>query len=241
MSLKDEAKAAEASLRKAIKDSEQLGWLTVIARYNGELRSNLQLARADVERLTNESKTCKDRAISAEAKVEGLETTIESLRQQLTNAERRLTEIVATPEVAEAGMTAAEHEVALSPHGSILQKQLNKLVPGTKIATGTSQNVRERREQLIRVVERLLPMHAAAVEKPIDVVMVHQDAFAAGYHADEYALLGMAVKYAGLHGRAMTISGTNGETFEEPVLEETEVTKADRRPWYRRMWRRSKA
>lgn len=89
MSLKEEAKAAEASLRKVIKDSEQLGWLTVMARYNGEIRSNLQIARADVERLTNESKSCKDRAISAEAKVEGLQTMIESLKQQLVGLRMR--------------------------------------------------------------------------------------------------------------------------------------------------------
>ena len=31
-------------------------------------------------------------------------------------------------------------------------------------------------------------------------LMLHQDAFAAGYDLDEYTLLGMAVKYAGLHG-----------------------------------------
>ena len=83
MSLKDEAKAADASLRKAIKDVEHLGWLTVISKYNGELRSNLQMAKQDVERLTLEAKSCKERAIAAEAKVEGLETTIASLKQQV--------------------------------------------------------------------------------------------------------------------------------------------------------------
>ncbi len=35
--------------------------------------------------------------------------------------------------------------------------------------------------------------------------MLHQDAFAAGYDEDEYALLGMAVKYAGLHGVTVTV------------------------------------
>lgn len=90
MSLKDEAKAADASLRKAIKDVEQLGWLTVISKYNGELRSNLQMARQDVERLTVEARSCKDRAIGVEAKVEGLETTIASLKQQIEGLEAKL-------------------------------------------------------------------------------------------------------------------------------------------------------
>jgi hypothetical protein len=42
---------------------------------------------------------------------------------------------------------------------------------------------------------------------------MHQDAFAAGYDEDEYMLLGMAVKYAGLHGVEVTFIGKNHETF----------------------------
>jgi hypothetical protein len=49
-----------------------------------------------------------------------------------------------------------------------------------------------------------------AMECPI---LLHQDAFAAGYDDDEYTLLGMAVKYAGLHGVGIRIVGTNHETF----------------------------
>ena len=45
------------------------------------------------------------------------------------------------------------------------------------------------------------------------VVLLHQDAFAAGYDDDEYALLGMAIKYAGLHGVAINMIGKNHETF----------------------------
>lgn len=240
MSLKDEAKAADASLRKVIKDSEQLGWLTVISKYNGELRSNLQLARADVARLTSEAKSCKDKAIAAEAKVEGLETTIESLKQQLAGTSHRLNEVVATHTAEQNALPDAEAEIAKAPHGAIRQNQLDRLRQGATISSGSPANWRERREQLIRVVERMLPDFAQAADSPVDVVYIHQDAFAAGYHADEYALLGMAVKYMGLRGRAITINGRNGQTFEEPSLEETAATKADRRPWYRRMWRGSK-
>ncbi len=46
-----------------------------------------------------------------------------------------------------------------------------------------------------------------------DVMVLHQDAFAAGYDDDEYTLLGMAVKYAGLKGVELHIIGKNHETF----------------------------
>src|SRR5262245_14763000 len=41
------------------------------------------------------------------------------------------------------------------------------------------------------------------------MMVLHQDAFAAGYHKDEYILLGLAIKYAGLHNVAVTIIGKN--------------------------------
>jgi hypothetical protein len=44
-------------------------------------------------------------------------------------------------------------------------------------------------------------------------MILHQDAFAAGYDNDEYTLLGMAVKYAGLHGVRVMVIGSNHETF----------------------------
>lgn len=44
-------------------------------------------------------------------------------------------------------------------------------------------------------------------------LVLHQDAFAAGYDDDEYTLLGMAVKYAGLKGVVLSITGKNHETF----------------------------
>ncbi len=44
---------------------------------------------------------------------------------------------------------------------------------------------------------------------------IAQDAFAAGYHVDEFTLLGIAVKYAGLHGVTVTITGKNCG-FDDP-------------------------
>ena len=69
-------------------------------------------------------------------------------------------------------------------------------------------------------VEHYLPGFVEAVEKMKpdkdgkgDILVLHQDAFAAGYDDDEYSLLGMAVKYAGLKGVNLQIIGENHETF----------------------------
>ena len=40
-------------------------------------------------------------------------------------------------------------------------------------------------------------------------VLLHQDAFAADYQEDEYKLLGMAIKYAGLRGKEVRVIGRN--------------------------------
>ena len=45
------------------------------------------------------------------------------------------------------------------------------------------------------------------------LLVLHQDAFAAGYHDDEYSLLGMAIQYAGLRGVTLNIIGKNRQTF----------------------------
>jgi len=39
-----------------------------------------------------------------------------------------------------------------------------------------------------------------------EAMIFAQDAFAADYQEEEYRLLGMAIKYAGLHGRETMIS-----------------------------------
>lgn len=41
------------------------------------------------------------------------------------------------------------------------------------------------------------------------IVDLKQDAFAADYQDDEYALLGMAIKYAGLCGKEVHVIGRN--------------------------------
>ena len=47
------------------------------------------------------------------------------------------------------------------------------------------------------------------------LVILHQDAFAADYQEDEYMLLGMAIKYAGLRGKEVRVIGRNRSSFAE--------------------------
>lgn len=67
-------------------------------------------------------------------------------------------------------------------------------------------------------VQYYLPEFDAAIKKTKKAgddsfLMLHQDAFAAGYDDDEFTLLGMAIKYAGLHGVTVTIIGKAEETL----------------------------
>ena len=83
----------------------------------------------------------------------------------------------------------------------------------------TPDEEKKRIAVLLATVETYLPdfvggVAAARAKDAKDGAMVlHQDAFAAGYHDDEYTLLGMAVKYAGLYGVEGKVIGKNHETF----------------------------
>jgi hypothetical protein len=71
----------------------------------------------------------------------------------------------------------------------------------------------EKEAALKAEIERLLPDFATTVRDNADVVIIHQDSFAAAYQEDEFALLGKAIKYAGLHGKEVRIIGKNRETL----------------------------
>jgi hypothetical protein len=66
-------------------------------------------------------------------------------------------------------------------------------------------------------VEHSLPKFDAAVKEikaaGNAVLTLHQDAFAARFDDDEYTLLGIAIKYAGLYGVTLTVIGKD----EEPL------------------------
>ena len=68
--------------------------------------------------------------------------------------------------------------------------------------------------ELREEVEKRLPELVNACKADADTVFMHQDAFAADYQMSEFLLLGMAVKYYGLHGKKVIIAGTNRETLK---------------------------
>ena len=75
----------------------------------------------------------------------------------------------------------------------------------------------ERIDVLKATVEKYIPDFVIAItaarQEQEPLLILQQDAFAATYVDDEYTLLGMAIKYAGLHGVELRIIGTSGETF----------------------------
>ena len=78
----------------------------------------------------------------------------------------------------------------------------------------TDKEVRERKAALAAEIRRLLPDFVESCLKNQDMVIIHQDSFAADYQDDEYVLLGKAIKFAGLHGKELRIIGTNRETLK---------------------------
>lgn len=74
----------------------------------------------------------------------------------------------------------------------------------------------QREATLVAVIETNLPEFAQACRQvDIPAIILHQDAFAADYQEEEYRLLGMAVKFAGIYGREVLLSSTNRGTFDQ--------------------------
>lgn len=77
-------------------------------------------------------------------------------------------------------------------------------------------DIEKRIEDLNVTVERELPKMGELVKsETANLVILHQDAFAADYQDEEYKLLGMAIKYIGLSGKEIRIIGKNRETLNE--------------------------
>ena len=79
----------------------------------------------------------------------------------------------------------------------------------------TDSEIMQRQSNLIRRIQSSLPDFVKACAADVDTVLLHQDAFAAAYHDDEYALLGMAIKYAGLCGKEVRVISTTRQTVGE--------------------------
>ena len=79
----------------------------------------------------------------------------------------------------------------------------------------TNDERMQRESSLIATIRTKLPEFAKACADQTDLVLLHQDAFAADYQEEEYALLGMAIKYAGLRGKEVRVIGKNRSTLGE--------------------------
>jgi hypothetical protein len=69
----------------------------------------------------------------------------------------------------------------------------------------SDDELKQREAALSAEIRRLLPDFVQSCRNNEDVVIIHQDSFAADYQQDEYALLGKAIKFAGLHGKELRI------------------------------------
>ena len=73
----------------------------------------------------------------------------------------------------------------------------------------------QRESSLIATIRKQLPDFARMCASDVETVILHQDAFASDYQEDEYALLGMAIKYTGLRGKEVRVIGKNRSTLGE--------------------------
>ena len=86
---------------------------------------------------------------------------------------------------------------------------------GYSHSTMTNDERMQRESSLIATIRRKLPDFVKACADDTELVLLHQDAFAADYQEDEYTLLGMAIKYAGLRGKEVRVIGKNRRTLVE--------------------------
>ena len=86
--------------------------------------------------------------------------------------------------------------------------------------TMTDDERMQRESSLIATIRKKLPELAKACADDTELVLLHQDAFAADYQEDEYVLLGMAIKYAGLRGKEVRVIGKNRSSIgEEDIIQ----------------------
>lgn len=96
----------------------------------------------------------------------------------------------------------------------------------SKELTPNDKAIIERAHDLQQRVRKAIPAFAQAVDHAMrkrleagesPLLVQHQDAFAGDYQMNEYLLLGMAIKYAGLYGLELRIIGRNRETVDKPI------------------------
>jgi hypothetical protein len=76
----------------------------------------------------------------------------------------------------------------------------------------TNDERMQRESSLIATIRKNLHDFAKACADDTELVLLHQDSFATDYQEDEYTLLGMAIKYAGLRGKEVRVIGNSKQT-----------------------------
>jgi sulfite reductase beta subunit-like hemoprotein len=79
----------------------------------------------------------------------------------------------------------------------------------------TDEERMQRESSLIATIRKKLPEFEWMCADDAELVMLHQDSFAADYQEDEYTLLRMAIKYAGLRGKEVRVIGKNRSSLGE--------------------------
>jgi hypothetical protein len=84
------------------------------------------------------------------------------------------------------------------------------------MTSGNQAEFARKEADLIATIDKMLPDFARACRAPdTPVVVLHQNAFAADYQDEEYRLLGMAIKVAGIYGKEIHIIGRNREIVDQ--------------------------
>ena len=84
------------------------------------------------------------------------------------------------------------------------------------MTSGNPMEIAKKEAGLIAAIEKTLPDFAKTCRaQDTPVVIMHQDAFAADYQEEEYRLMGMAIKFAGICGKEVRIIGTNRQTVDQ--------------------------
>jgi len=86
---------------------------------------------------------------------------------------------------------------------------------GYSHSTMTNDDRMQRESNLIATIRKRLPEFAKAYADDTELVLLHQEGVAADYQEDEYVLLGMAIKYAGLRGKEVRVIGKNRSSLGE--------------------------
>jgi len=223
MSLKKKATEALKDLTLLVEslahESKQkaLAQINVVTRFVGELRQEKSALKQRAEKAEAESEPLREQLHELKSQLSDVRRELDTTQQQLSSTTQHL-------DHAENHLIAATLvEDCDTPQGRLAHLIPGPEQPSASTPAGRKAARQKRRKQLHNILpEALPPFNLQVLEAKGDMILVHQDAFACDYHADEYTMLGMAIKFAGDHGKSVSIHGWSGETCGEEWAEEVE-------------------